>query len=141
MAREGLHGVFNYPDHNGGFYYQVCPSPLLVSMNKQIQLDFMYEQRWGDAPVHMIGASLFGGKDGVHFFREIGYEHYPSRIARKVRCGSVADVLVARSETSVCGRTLSSLAHMSLLMFLCLDYHGGWSCLPKWERAINIVSQ
>ena len=37
----------------------------------------MYEQRLGDAPVYTIGASLFGGKDGVHFFREIGHEHYP----------------------------------------------------------------
>jgi alpha 1,2-mannosyltransferase len=34
------------------------------------------KQRWGAAPVNTIGASLFSDKDGVHFFREIGYEHY-----------------------------------------------------------------
>ena len=27
--------------------------------------------------MHTIGAALFGGKDGIHFFQEIGYEHYP----------------------------------------------------------------
>jgi len=75
---EAYTAFFNYLDHNGGFYYQVCPSMLLVNMNKsRSNWIFVYEQRWGDAPVHTIGASLFGGKDGVHFFREIGYEHYP----------------------------------------------------------------
>ena len=37
----------------------------------------MRGQRWGDAPVHTIAASLFAGKDEIHFFREVGYEHYP----------------------------------------------------------------
>lgn len=32
-------------------------------------------QRWGDAPVHSIAASLFARKDQVHFFRDIGYRH------------------------------------------------------------------
>ena len=34
-------------------------------------------QRWGDAPVHSIGAALFAHKDQIHFFDEIGYEHAP----------------------------------------------------------------
>jgi alpha 1,2-mannosyltransferase len=46
---------FNYLDSHGGFYYE----------------------RWGDAPVHSIGAALFGGTDKIHFFNEIGYEHPP----------------------------------------------------------------
>ena len=37
---------------------------------------FVRGQRWGDAPVHTIAASLFAGKDEIHFFREVGYEHY-----------------------------------------------------------------
>jgi hypothetical protein len=34
------------------------------------------KQRWGDAPVHTIAAALFAGVDRIHFFREIGYQHY-----------------------------------------------------------------
>jgi alpha 1,2-mannosyltransferase len=34
------------------------------------------KQRWGDAPVHTIAAALFAGTDRIHFFREIGYQHY-----------------------------------------------------------------
>jgi hypothetical protein len=34
-------------------------------------------QRWGDAPVHSIGASLFADADRIHMFRDIGYEHPP----------------------------------------------------------------
>jgi hypothetical protein len=33
------------------------------------------KQRWGDAPVHSIAASLFARKDQVHFFGNIGYQH------------------------------------------------------------------
>jgi len=44
---------FEYLDSTGGFYYE----------------------RWGDAPVHSIAASLFAQKDQVHFFEEIGYQH------------------------------------------------------------------
>jgi hypothetical protein len=34
-------------------------------------------QRWGDAPVHSIAASLFARKDQIHFFSDIGYRHSP----------------------------------------------------------------
>lgn len=34
-------------------------------------------QRWGDAPVHSIAASLFARKDQTHFFKDIGYRHPP----------------------------------------------------------------
>jgi len=37
---------------------------------------FFYE-RWGDAPVHSIAASLFLNKSDIHFFDEIGYYHLP----------------------------------------------------------------
>ncbi|KAJ6263809.1 hypothetical protein Dda_2381 [Drechslerella dactyloides] len=46
---------FKYLDHAGGFFYE----------------------RWGDAPVHSIGASLFLKKEEVHFFENIGYYHVP----------------------------------------------------------------
>ncbi|KAJ7025927.1 glycosyltransferase family 15 protein [Mycena alexandri] len=46
---------FEHLDSKGGFYYH----------------------RWGDAPVHSIGAALFARKDQIHFFNEIGYAHMP----------------------------------------------------------------
>jgi len=45
----------NHLDATGGFYYE----------------------RWGDAPVHSIGATLFQDKSKVHWFRDIGYYHAP----------------------------------------------------------------
>lgn len=46
---------FDYLDHAGGFFYE----------------------RWGDAPVHSIGAALFAPKDSIHYFEDIGYFHNP----------------------------------------------------------------
>lgn len=46
---------FDLLDHDGGFYYE----------------------RWGDAPVHSIAASLLLNRDEVHFFDEIAYYHIP----------------------------------------------------------------
>ena len=50
-----------------GLLFPLCSSKLTVDTIK----------RWGDAPVHSIGAALFAGKSRIHFFREIGYEHSP----------------------------------------------------------------
>ncbi|KIY49863.1 glycosyl transferase [Fistulina hepatica ATCC 64428] len=44
---------FEHLDKAGGFYYE----------------------RWGDAPVHSIAASLFLNTSQLHFFQEIGYQH------------------------------------------------------------------
>ncbi|KAG8754742.1 alpha 1,2-mannosyltransferase 2.4.1 [Serendipita sp. 396] len=52
---EAYTKYFEFLDSVGGFYYE----------------------RWGDAPVHSIGAALFSRKDQIHFFREIGYRHDP----------------------------------------------------------------
>lgn len=46
---------FDYLDHAGGFFYE----------------------RWGDAPVHSIAASLLLPKDKIHYFSNIGYHHNP----------------------------------------------------------------
>ena len=50
---EAYTKFFDYIDRSGGFYYE----------------------RWGDAPVHSIAASLFLRKDQIMFFDEIGYAH------------------------------------------------------------------
>ncbi|KZV61061.1 glycosyltransferase family 15 protein [Peniophora sp. CONT] len=36
-----------------------------------------YYERWGDAPVHSIGAALLAPKDKLHFFNDVGYRHEP----------------------------------------------------------------
>ena len=52
---DDYENFFQYLDTLGGFYYE----------------------RWGDAPVHSIGVSLFADKDKIHFFKDIGYDHDP----------------------------------------------------------------
>jgi len=52
---EAYSKFFDYLDEQGGFYYE----------------------RWGDAPVHSIGAALFAKKEQIHFFNDIGYRHNP----------------------------------------------------------------
>lgn len=46
---------FEYLDKSGGFFYE----------------------RWGDAPVHTIGAALLLPPEKIHFFEDIGYKHTP----------------------------------------------------------------
>ncbi|KAL9623420.1 MAG: hypothetical protein Q9160_002313 [Pyrenula sp. 1 TL-2023] len=46
---------FSSLDHDGGFFYE----------------------RWGDAPVHSIGAALLLPKEQIHFFDDIAYYHVP----------------------------------------------------------------
>lgn len=52
---EAYSKFFDYLDSKGGFYYE----------------------RWGDAPVHSLGAALFANKSQIHFFNDIGYRHEP----------------------------------------------------------------
>ncbi|SCU88205.1 LAFA_0E11320g1_1 [Lachancea sp. 'fantastica'] len=52
---EAYRDYFDHLDHAGGFFYE----------------------RWGDAPVHSIAASLFLSSDQVHYFPDIGYYHAP----------------------------------------------------------------
>ncbi|KAG8691370.1 alpha 1,2-mannosyltransferase 2.4.1, partial [Ceratobasidium sp. 395] len=52
---EAYSKYFDFLDSKGGFYYE----------------------RWGDAPVHSIGAALFAKKDQIHFFENVGYRHEP----------------------------------------------------------------
>lgn len=50
---EAYTAYFDWLESKGGFYYE----------------------RWGDAPVHSIAASLFLRKEQLRFFDEIGYKH------------------------------------------------------------------
>lgn len=46
---------FSYLDRAGGFFYE----------------------RWGDAPVHAIAVGMMADRDQVHYFKDIGYFHFP----------------------------------------------------------------
>lgn len=50
---QAYRDYFEYLDEAGGFFYE----------------------RWGDAPIHSIAASLFLQKDQIHFFEDVGYNH------------------------------------------------------------------
>lgn len=50
---QAYQDYFHYLDKQGGFFYE----------------------RWGDAPIHSIAASLFLPKDKIHFFEDVGYNH------------------------------------------------------------------
>jgi alpha 1,2-mannosyltransferase len=52
---EAYQKYFEHLDRAGGFFYE----------------------RWGDAPVHSLAASLFLPQEKVHFFEQIGYYHGP----------------------------------------------------------------
>lgn len=52
---DAYNSYVEFLDKKGGFYYE----------------------RWGDAPVHSIGAALFAKKEQIVFFEDIGYTHNP----------------------------------------------------------------
>ncbi|PCH34914.1 glycosyltransferase family 15 protein [Wolfiporia cocos MD-104 SS10] len=89
---EAYSQYFDYLDSKGGFYYE----------------------RWGDAPVHSIAASLFLRKDQIHFFDEIGYEHNPF-----THCPHGPGLIKKKQCTCRGWRSF--------------DYQG-YSCMRKWER-------
>ncbi|PBK88464.1 hypothetical protein ARMGADRAFT_1033847 [Armillaria gallica] len=86
---------FEHLDKTGGFYYE----------------------RWGDAPVHSIAASLFLRKDQIHFFEEIGYQHDDWS-----HCPLSEDLWIK-------GRCSCDQKHS-------FDYDGS-SCKRQWDRFMN----
>jgi len=85
----------DYLEASGGFYYE----------------------RWGDAPVHSIGAALFAHKDQIHFFDEIGYEHAPYQHCPREK---------ESWENGRCGCNPGRS----------FDYDG-YSCLKKWDAFVG----
>lgn len=75
---EAYSKYFDFLDHAGGFFYE----------------------RWGDAPVHSIAASLFLPREKIHFFDDVGYYHVPftncpvseeTRLTHKCSCNPKDD--------------------------------------------------
>lgn len=88
---------FKFLDNEGGFFYE----------------------RWGDAPVHSIAASLFLNRDEIHHFEDIGYFHVPFH-----HCPTSPEMRVERK----CA---------------CNPEEGfawkGYSCTPKFYKAANLL--
>lgn len=95
-----------------------------------------YYERWGDAPVHSIGAALLAPKDKLHFFHEIGYRHEPfqhcpvaeSHTRGKCWCDPQLDNF-GRPQHYLVYPTTS----LNFKFFLKIDYHW-YSCMPKYDR-------
>ncbi|PPQ78267.1 hypothetical protein CVT25_011726, partial [Psilocybe cyanescens] len=104
---------FDFLDKKGGFYYE----------------------RWGDAPVHSMAASLFLNKTQLHFFNDIGYRHEPfehcpqgeSHKRGKCSCDSPDNF----------GVYFSTVSAQPLLIHGCSsdqsDYQP-YSCFSRYER-------
>ncbi|KAI0273644.1 glycosyltransferase family 15 protein [Gloeopeniophorella convolvens] len=89
---EAYTKYFEHLDKAGGFYYE----------------------RWGDAPVHSIGAALLAPKDKLHFFHDVGYRHEPFQ-----HC--------PLSESHKRGKCWCDAQTDNF------DYHW-YSCLPRYDR-------
>jgi mannosyltransferase len=92
---EGYLKYFEHLNNEGGFYYE----------------------RWGDAPVHTLAATLMLDKDEIHYFEDIGYFHAPF-----ANCPS--SIGIRRLKRCVCDPT-----HESVIDIL------PHSCVPRWWRA------
>ncbi|KAI9310244.1 nucleotide-diphospho-sugar transferase [Dichotomocladium elegans] len=94
---------FNYLDKTGNFFYE----------------------RWGDAPVHSLGAGLFLDTDEIHYFEDFGYQHDLYR-----HCPSKESGLACRCECPQ-GTTQQSI-----------DHDKNWdTCLPRWREWLKVSSK
>lgn len=82
---------FDHLDHAGGFFYE----------------------RWGDAPVHSIAASLLLQRDEIHYFEDIGYRHFPfmhcpndEAVRTALKCDCTPDTNVASGRGTCTGKYL-----------------------------------
>ncbi|KAJ2898218.1 alpha-1,2-mannosyltransferase ktr1 [Coemansia aciculifera] len=86
---------FDYLDKAGGFFYE----------------------RWGDAPVHSIAASLFLNASQVHYFGDIGYFHphvfmCPEGSKQRGRC--VCDPAQSLVQNGFCNARFQNTKHRIL---------------------------
>ncbi|GAA5949998.1 hypothetical protein JCM21900_001359 [Sporobolomyces salmonicolor] len=88
---EAYRAYFDHLDKAGGFFYE----------------------RWGDAPVHSIAASLFLRPDELHFFQDIGYRHEPFQHCPQAGYGDQCACNPRQEEN--------------------FEFHG-YSCTPRWKE-------
>lgn len=103
--------LFSYLDQKGGFFYE----------------------RWGDAPVHSIAASLMLHKDEFHFFNDIGYKHTaythcPTEPEFRDKCSCNPGINMGK---------VNNIQRKSNINFLLLDYNDPMTCFPEFKKALN----
>ncbi|SMN19606.1 similar to Saccharomyces cerevisiae YBR199W KTR4 Putative mannosyltransferase involved in protein glycosylation [Maudiozyma saulgeensis] len=63
--------------------FEITNLDFLRSEPYEAYMDFLeskggfYYERWGDAPVRSLALGLFADKSQIHWFRDIGYNHFP----------------------------------------------------------------
>ncbi|KAG7820026.1 hypothetical protein KL928_001463 [Ogataea angusta] len=86
--KRGLHTV-NKDQFDGTEYnlchfwsnFEIARTDLFTSELYQQYFDYVessqgfFIERWGDAPVHSLGAGMFLNLSEIHYFRDIGYKH------------------------------------------------------------------
>ncbi|KAJ2615728.1 hypothetical protein H4S08_001086 [Coemansia sp. RSA 1365] len=90
---EAYESYFNHLDNARGFFYE----------------------RWGDAPVHSIAASLLLSKSEIHWFEDIGYKHpgnmhCPRDEAMHAKC--ICDVKKSYTYRSACQTRFARVNNM-----------------------------
>ncbi|BGP06318.1 hypothetical protein JCM10049v2_002139 [Rhodotorula toruloides] len=91
---EAYRAYFDHLDKSGGFFYE----------------------RWGDAPVHSLAASLFLRPDQIHWFYSIGYRHEPFQNCPLPGFG-----------TKCACSTSPDDPHNNF-------WQHGYSCTPRWRK-------
>lgn len=96
---DAYNTYFDYLDATGNFYYE----------------------RWGDAPVHLIGVNLLMDKNRVHHFEDIGYFHLPYMSCPLLETIRMQKRCVCKAYVQ--GKKITELIDTK--------FH---SCLPRWWR-------
>lgn len=74
--------------------FEIINLDFLRSKPYEAYMDFLegekgfYYERWGDAPVRSLALALFADKSRIHWFRDIGYQHFPYTNCPKSPAGS-----------------------------------------------------
>ena len=73
--------------------FEIASLDWLRSEPYEAYMDFLesmggfYYERWGDAPVRSLALALFADRSQIHWFRDIGYAHFPySNCPNSDRC-------------------------------------------------------
>lgn len=100
---EAYRAFFEHLDKAGGFFYE----------------------RWGDAPVHSIGAALLADRNQIHYFEDVGYWHVPfqncpvnEQERLRLRCTCPLDESLEGNQREI-------------------FTFKGYSCTPRWYKMLN----
>ncbi|ORD93556.1 OMH1 [Enterospora canceri] len=123
--KDNLKFMFDLGKYNGCHFwsnFEIANFDFLRSDLYEKYVDFLdkkggfYYERWGDAPIHSIAASLFLNKDEIHFFDQIGYTHdiFTHCPTNGVNCGCDTKTSVDNLPNSCLPRYLDEMRHQTI---------------------------